>query len=571
MDRMRITTKSSKPFFQNQFNKVKSICRANRLISYHTRRLSVRSYKASANPDFTFEQQETSNSYINDEISKQESSTSLATADNDTGIEEVLVVEKEQSASVEETPMTKQRLMDIFKLNQGPESVRNLLIEYRELLDCILISSAAMSLRGFVKPYAEDKRKNKAAPLIRAYEELVKVMNGSDLETFDNKGIVNCAGSLAKAMKVAQMENHVKDLKPTLDRFISLATQRKDRINPKELASILFTLSQMDFRDTDVYTLMEAVRNLHPSQLTHYDIPQLTAAFAHYKWTNIQDIEFLAYSTKRCSNKIIFFDIPNIVANFATLRYFDQELLLSIENMILSGEKVLTRGHGIRYLFAMMDFQFSNQQQVIKMILNQINEGDFRSIQIVVLVQYVYACAYWGVPVSSLNQNMLIKVKNSKRIWKSSSMYLRLAQLLYKSMGEKLVLSGRNQKLSVSAFNEHNEAQKDANRQLKSEVFKLISGVYSQANVNYIDDKSGLCVDIAVNIDNCKIAVIVIGSDKVMLNHPKMLVSVIKVTLRLLEHAGWKIVRVFQHDWENDTSGSYKEALLYEIKTLAAS
>eukprot|EP01026_Neomeris_dumetosa_P037043 TRINITY_DN3000_c0_g1_i3.p4 TRINITY_DN3000_c0_g1~~TRINITY_DN3000_c0_g1_i3.p4 ORF type:complete len:180 (-),score=27.21 TRINITY_DN3000_c0_g1_i3:224-763(-) len=167
--------------------------------------------------------------------------------------------------------------------------------------------------------------------------------------------------------------------------------------------------------------------------------------------------------------------------------------------------------------------------------------------------------AFLRAPLSYVD-HLVKKLKAGKveDLGEKHLVYLRKIQLLYYVRAVQVQFNEELQQGCENATLEQNRIDAINETQFKNEVVEFVRTIWETCKVNVLD--KDLLIDIGYRnrSNGQKVAFQLIGKEQVMLNVDEMVICDVLVHKRLLEALRWKVIQIFERQWESDFDYRFK-------------
>eukprot|EP01026_Neomeris_dumetosa_P056435 TRINITY_DN5161_c0_g1_i6.p2 TRINITY_DN5161_c0_g1~~TRINITY_DN5161_c0_g1_i6.p2 ORF type:complete len:287 (+),score=16.75 TRINITY_DN5161_c0_g1_i6:1249-2109(+) len=255
--------------------------------------------------------------------------------------------------------------------------------------------------------------------------------------------------------------------------------------------------------------------------------------------------------------------IANLMWSLKELRYYDKELLLTIEDLIINPKKNLkfTSQEVSNIILSFANFGLENKEGVLYVLVDQFLRNDKWFYQ--EYANLIYALAILQCPVELTQRVVNIIDQDFENFTqdKSELKQLRRAQLIYACQNIHLVLPQDLQLSSQMLIRKENQQRSNSSLRFIKRVFDFVKSRYQYCQKQVKECE--IIVDIVIYQGNAKVALMVYTQDCFSINEPFFLLGRFSVYQSLLQWLGWKVVQVSLKNWWD---GEYRQQILNEIK-----
>eukprot|EP01026_Neomeris_dumetosa_P074664 TRINITY_DN77834_c0_g2_i1.p1 TRINITY_DN77834_c0_g2~~TRINITY_DN77834_c0_g2_i1.p1 ORF type:complete len:546 (-),score=35.48 TRINITY_DN77834_c0_g2_i1:146-1783(-) len=472
---------------------------------------------------------------------------------------EIAILEGQPYVKVQSSVPFAKRITNSLVKARTPRTVKKILDEYEDYLDHITLSCAALTLSKSL--YVDIPSTTKAYDTLIEWTEQL-------FTSFDGKAIASVMFSLARAVKVKQLDKHCPGLRPLYERLLQSALNQITSLTLRDLGQILVSMTYMDWPESkSAKIFLRACKTFQRQNNQSGDILRILTAMNYYKFYNLLDIQhFLDKYGKKYQAE----DAAGLMINLLQLHYYDKDVVQTIEQFVLISKGWKPRQYIVCRLvngFSNFEKALQDRENLIEKLSALFKEDNHRAFPDE-LLEYMYGmtmldCTY------GLLEDIVVKIINQKQVSEFTEeqlAQLRQIQMVTKvNENQSLPYSTELQSACENALDLWSKQKTLKLSSFKDQVFQTIFEEFrKQSELDIIEQ--GVLIDIGINSDQHegnKVAIVLVEREQAMLNDLYMVKNEVKMRKRLYESLGWKVVEVFQRDW--DKYESYRGEIIKRI------
>eukprot|EP01024_Parvocaulis_polyphysoides_P050600 TRINITY_DN4932_c0_g1_i1.p2 TRINITY_DN4932_c0_g1~~TRINITY_DN4932_c0_g1_i1.p2 ORF type:complete len:301 (+),score=37.77 TRINITY_DN4932_c0_g1_i1:89-904(+) len=263
-------------------------------------------------------------------------------------------------------------------------------------------------------------------------------------------------------------------------------------------------------------------------------------------------------------------EVSNLMWALQQLRYYDEEMILLIEDNIMNNKDIDFNSQEIsNIMLAFADLGLYNKQKILEIMVKKFISNKFFKSQD--WRNFLYALAVLDCPLNLSRKvvNKLFAQQDQNNISENfreiQLRQIQLAQIFYNIRGQKLDFPADLEQKSKKELQTYQKERMLLQNSFLDVVFPII-----KSHFDFAEERVLICDDqIQINIalqkvgENSKVAIVTNTHQSYFVNIPEKVLGRIQHHIFLLEKLGWQVVEVGVFKWNNEL---YQQQIINEIK-----
>eukprot|EP01026_Neomeris_dumetosa_P074337 TRINITY_DN7721_c0_g1_i1.p1 TRINITY_DN7721_c0_g1~~TRINITY_DN7721_c0_g1_i1.p1 ORF type:complete len:561 (-),score=43.17 TRINITY_DN7721_c0_g1_i1:67-1662(-) len=451
---------------------------------------------------------------------------------------------------------------------KDPIKLYKIILHHKAVMDPINISTAAVTISRLIQ-YPEKRALRSQQDAIEGiYDVLLQLMKRR-AKKMEAWSLSNCLWSLGKLVDVLDVDQSKLYYITVFRELCKQVTYIAHDMTNCQISNSLWAMGKFKWKDNEQISLLidSAIKAVYKQDVAAQDISINLWALATMEFIDVNAIDcFIQYLKNHIEDITSSQSVSNIMWALKKLRYNDLEMFKMVEMIILKSNLQFNSQEISVILLAFSDFQMSDKENVLSVLVEQFLKNNYRNVQDYVNV--IFALSLLQCPIEIVQQvlNKFVAEYGQKLNTFSVGQLsqVRRAQLEYLSINQSLFLPQEYEQICKEARQVEMKLRVQQPYPFLSELFTFIKDKFENCQKRILVFDNELELNIEICQGENKIVILPLTKREFTSNQPQQLLGKTRSYRQLLSRLGWKVVGVNQMYWGDSR---YQEKMIANIQS----